>query len=220
MRQVLMCAMVAAAPARVLAQEAAAAPTRLEASYVVRRDGKDVGRERLVVSPGQISQGRAGMRWELQSRLLSGDEIRAVLTQSSDGMLDALQLETRDAEGTKVLRAAHRGTRIVISLTGDRIRRARELPAAEHSVLLDEQLHGLLFVVKDLASDAGTALVGIYPRTGDRVNFTAKREAGAQGGMVIVLTGGLTGRLTIDADGRVNRMDLTSAKLVLERLPG
>jgi hypothetical protein len=220
MRQVLICTLIATMPARALAQDTAAAPVRLEASYVVRQDGKDVGRERLVVRPGQISQGRAGLRWELESRLLSGDEIRAVLTQSSDGMLDALQLETRDAEGSTVLRAAHRGTRIVISLTGDRIRRARELPAGEHSVLLDEQLHGLLFVTKDLATEAGIALVGIYPRTGDRVNFTARRQAGAQGGTVIVLSGGFTGRLTVDADGRVNRLDLTSHKLVLERLPG
>jgi hypothetical protein len=217
MRPLLAAALLVTLPLPALAQ---GETQRLSASYVVRQDGKETGRERLVVYQAALSSGAPGVRWELDVRRLSGDELKAVLRQSSDGMLDALQLETRGAEGSSVLRAAHRGSRLVISLTGDRIRRARELPASEHTVLLDAEVHGLLFAVKDLATEDGAPLVGIYPRTGDRVAFTARREAGPQGTTVVTLSGGLTGRLVVGGDGLVDRLDLTSARLVLERLPG
>jgi hypothetical protein len=199
------------APVSVAAQDV------FEATYVVQQGGKEIGREHLVLRAGQPSSG-AGSRIELDSKYAGAEEtVRGVLTRGSDGLIDALQLEVRRSSGTESIRAATRGNRVFITTSAQGARGGRELPANPSTVLLDEQLLTLLVIVPELGTAAGARLSAIYPRTGRRASFTATRASGPRGA-VIELTGDIAGRMLLDADGRLDRLELDSG-VSLSRLP-
>ena len=55
----------------------------------------------------------------------------------------------------------------------------RELPGGPDVVLLDDEVYSLYAPVADLATPAGERLTAIFPRTGKRAAFTARREPAA-----------------------------------------
>ena len=93
------------------------------------------------------------------------------------------------------------------------------MPGGPGVILLDEQLQALLLLVADLATPGGTRVTAVYPRTGQRANITARRVEGGPQGAVVELTGDLTGRMQLDANGRVDRMELPQSGIIVTRLP-
>jgi hypothetical protein len=94
----------------------------------------------------------------------------------------------------------------------------RELPGGPDVVLLDDQVHSLYAAVADQATAEGKRLTAIFPRTGRRAAFTARREGGGEGGRRrVALTGDITGTLVTDADGRLQRLELPAQNKVVKR---
>jgi len=68
------------------------------------------------------------------------------------------------------------------------------------------------------AVPAGRALTAIFPRTGKRATFTARRESGTAGGASrVALSGEITGTLITDAQGRLERLELPAKNTVVTR---
>ena len=193
-----------------------AAQGAYDATYVVQQGGKEVGRERIVLRPGQ-GGANAGTRVELEGRYANSENVRGVLTRGADGAIDALQLEVRRGNATESIRAAVRGNRVFITTNAQGARGGRELPADASTLLLDDQLITLLALVPGVATPTGTRLSIVYPRTGKRGAVTATRS-NASKGSVIELTGDVAGRMTLDAEGHIERIELANGTVVT-RLP-
>ena len=193
-----------------------AAQGAYDATYVVQQGGKEVGRERIVLRPGQ-GGANAGTRVELEGRYANSENVRGVLTRGADGAIDALQLEGRRGNATESIRAAVRGNRVFITTNAQGARGGRELPADASTLLLDDQLITLLALVPGVATPTGTRLSIVYPRTGKRGAVTATRS-NASKGSVIELTGDVAGRMTLDAEGHIERIELANGTVVT-RLP-
>ena len=85
----------------------------------------------------------------------------------------------------------------------------RELPGGPDVVLLDDGVFSLYHPVAELATPAGRTLTAIFPRSGKRATFTARRESGSAGGAGrVALSGDITGTLVTDAHGRLERLEL------------
>jgi hypothetical protein len=101
--------------------------------------------------------------------------------------------------------AAGAGARIVLKTIAKGSDAAQEMPGGPDVVLLDDNAVGLFTAVADLATPAGTRLSALYPRTGRRAAFVAKKN-----GSQVSLTGGISGTLTIDGSGRLTRAELSN----------
>jgi hypothetical protein len=192
-----------------------------EATYSVQQRGKDIGTEHVILRNTTGSPGTQGLRLEFEGTFPgSGETLRGSLARGTDGSLDQLQLEVRRGGATETLRAAQRGNRIVVTVSNAQgSRGGKEMPGGSDVILLDEQLQALLLLVADLATTGGTRVTAIYPRTGQRANITAKRIEGGPRGAIVELSGDLTGRMQLDANGRVDRMDLPQSGIIVTRLP-
>jgi hypothetical protein len=192
-----------------------------EATYSVQQRGKDIGTEHIVLRTGTATGGASALQLEFEGKFPASQEtLRGTLTRASDGTLDQLQLEVRRSGSTETFRAAQRGNRIFITLSSAQgSRGGKEMPGGPGVILLDEQLQALLLLIADLATVGGTRVTAVYPRTGQRANITARRIEGGPRGAVVELTGDLTGRMQLDANGRVDRMDLPQSGIIVTRLP-
>jgi len=210
-RRLLLLAIALALPSRAAAQE------RVTSSFMVTEEGREVGKERVTlltaVDSGQV------VRFQLAAERLAGRGMEAVVSRSSSGDFDALQMEYRDSAGTEIVRAGRRGNRIIVTSGGPAGRRTRELPATDPMVLLDEDLHALLYVAAALATPSGRVVTGLYVRSARRVSFTATRRGMGDRGSAVDFTGGLTAYLLLDASGRLQRLELPTQKVVLTPLP-
>jgi hypothetical protein len=197
-----------------------AAQVIFEATYSVQQHGKDIGTEHVVLR-NSTSAGAAGVRLDFEGKFPSAQEtLRGSLVRGSDGALDQLQLETRRGSAVETIRAAQRGNRIFITVNSDQgSRGGKEVPGGPGVILLDEQLQALLLLLADLATPGGTRVTGVYPRTGKRSSITVRRIDGGPRGAVVELTGDLNGRMQLDAQGRVDRIDLPQSGMVVTRLP-
>jgi hypothetical protein len=84
--------------------------------------------------------------------------------------------------------------------------------------LLDDAVFSLYHPVAELATPAGRTLTAIFPRTGKRATFTARRESGSAGGVSsVALSGDISGTLVTDGQGRLERLELPSKGTVVKR---
>jgi hypothetical protein len=207
-RPVLWC--LVALPVVLSAQE------RSTSAYVVTQNGHEVGKARLTL---ESSGGGPPSRVKVDASTLAGQHTEAMVSRSTDGRFDTLQMEVADSAGTELVRAGMRGSRIIVTSTGPTGRRTRELPAGEFVVLLDESLHGLLYIAAELATPSGQALTGLYVRTGRRASFTATRRDMGSRGSAVDFKGDVTAQLLLDSRGQMLRLDLPDDRIALSPLP-
>ena len=189
----------------------ATAQATYDATYVVQQNGREIGRERVVLRAGQ---GGDNSRLELESRYAGASETaRAVLTRGAGSSFESLQLELRQQASTETIRVSSQGNRIFITTTAQGARGGRELPGGPGVIMLDDRLLGLLTIVPDVATADGVRLTAVSPRTGKRTTFSARRQ-----GQRVELAGEVAGRIDLDADGRVERITLDNG-IILSRLP-
>lgn len=182
-----------------------------EATYVVQQNGREIGRERVVLREGQPGD---KSRLELESRYSGAPETaRAVLSRTEGAAFESLQLELRRQDGTETIRVTNQGNRIFITTTAKGARGGRELPGGPAVVMHDDRLLGLLVAVPDVVPEASAQLTAVSPRTGKRTTFTARRVEGA-----IELSGDIAGRITLDKNGRVDKIVLNDGT-TLSKLP-
>ena len=191
-----------------------------EATYSVQQHGKDIGTEHVILR-NSTGAGTTRLRLDFEGKFPASQEtLRGSLSRGGDGALDQLQLEVRRGSTIETIRAAQRGNRIFITVSSDQgSRGGKEIPGGPGVILLDEQLQTLLLLVAELATPGGTRVTSVYPRSGRRANITVRRIEGGPRGAVVELTGDLNGRMQLDAQGRVDRMDLPQTGIVVIRLP-
>jgi hypothetical protein len=197
-------------PTPLVAQE------RSTSAFVVTQDGREVGKTRLTL---ESTAGAPPGRVKVETSSLAGGRVSAMVSRSTDGRFDTLQMEVEDSAGTELVRAGQRGTRIIVTSTGPRGRRTRELPAGDFVVLLDETLHGLLYLAAELATPSGQPLTGLYVRTGRRVGVTATRRDMGSRGSAVDLSGDISAQLLLDPRGQLLRLDLPNERITLSPLP-
>lgn len=186
----------------------------VDLTFTLEDGGKEAGREHVVISP--VRSGATSGRIQIDARNRAArEDFRATLTRTGS-TVDGLVLDIRGPAGTLVVRAANRGGRVFISTTGEGARGGRELPGGANVIFVDSALHTLILPVVDLATPEGTKLSAIYVRTGNRVDFAAKRVEGG-GRTTVELSGGLSGQIKLDKDGLVEEMTLGSRRLVRSR---
>ena len=114
--------------------------------------------------------------------------------------------------------AAGSGARLIVRTVAKGSESGRELPGGPDVVLLDDQVFSLYLPVAELATPDGRQLTGIFPRSGKRATFTARRESGTPGGAGRVsLSGDLTGTLVVDGRGRLERLELPAKSTIVTR---
>lgn len=191
-----------------------------EATYSVQQRGKDIGTEHVILRTEAPGSTTSNLRLEFDGKFPANQEtLRGTLVRGNTGALDQLQLEVKRPNSTETLRAVQRGNRIYITTTGQGSRGGKEIAGGSGVVLLDEQLQALLLLVADVATAKGTQLTAIYPRSGQKANIVAKRVDGGPKGAVVELSGDLTGRMQLDSAGRVERMELPQAGIIVTKLP-
>jgi hypothetical protein len=193
-----------------------AEPIRL----VVQESGREIGSEEFILEKGR-ARGAAGTTLTASARYPTNKpatQLNAVLERSQESALAKFQLEVEGPEGTTVILAAGSGARLIVRTVAKGSESGRELPGGPDVVLLDDGVYSLYAAVADLATTAGRPLTAIFPRTGRRASFSARREGGGEGGrMRVALSGDISGTLVTDADGRLQRLELPGRNITVIR---
>ncbi len=189
-------------------------------NLIVTQDGKEIGRESFTLAPGR-GRGAPGTTLSATARYPATaptTRLTALLERTPESAIAKFQLDVESPEGTTVILAAGTGARLVVRTVAEGSESGRELPGGPDVVLLDDEVHSLYVAVADLATSGGKRLTAIFPRTGRRAAFTARREDGGQAGRRrVALTGDIAGTLVTDAEGRLHRLELPTQNKVVTR---
>jgi hypothetical protein len=198
----------------------AAAQAPLETKLVITQGGQEIGREEFTVRPTR-ARGLPGSTIIAAARYPSTGpttRLAATLERTPDSALAKFQLDVESAGQVTVILAAGSGARLIVRTVAKGSESGRELPGGPDVVLLDDAVYALYMPVADLATPTGRPLTAIFPRTGRRASFTARRDSGAAGGASrVTLSGDITGTLTTDAQGRLTRVELPALGTVATR---
>ena len=193
----------------------------LDTKLVIAQGGRETGREEFTLRPGR-GRGAPGStliavaRYPATNPLL---KLAATLERTPESALAKFQLEVEGPNGTTVILAAGSGARLIVRTVAKGSEAGRELPGGPDVVLLDEGVSSLYIAVADLATSGGRALTGVFPRTSRRASFRAKLESGGEGrGRRVSLSGDINGTLVTDANGRLQRLELTDSGIVVTRV--
>ena len=195
----------------------AAAQERADSRLVVQQGGREIGREEFTLRQSR-GRGVAGTSIVASARYPATNPttlLAATLERTPEGTLAKFQLDVESGGVVTVILAAGAGGRLIVRTVGQGSESGRELPGGPDVVLLDDQIFSLYAAVADLATPAGRPLTAVFPRSGKRAAFTARREGGGGTPSRVTLTGGLTGTLLTDAQGRVERLELPSQGMVV-----
>ena len=198
---------------QVLGQEA------LEISLVVTQEGREIGREGFTLRPGR-GRGATGSTLVAVSRYPATNpllKVAATLERTPEFALAKFQLDVEGPNGTTIILAAGSGARLIVRTVAKGSEAGRELPGGPDVVLLDESVYSLYTAVADLATPAGKSLTGVFPRSGRRASFVARRESAGTGASRVTLTGDLIGTLVTDSKGRLQRLELPGAGILVSR---
>jgi hypothetical protein len=198
----------------------AAAQEPLETKLVVAQGGQEIGREEFTLRSTR-GRGLPGSTIIAAARYPSINpttRLAATLERTPDSALAKFQLDVESAGAVTVILAAGSGARLIVRTVAKGSESGRELPGGPDVVLLDDAVFSLYHPVAELATPAGRTLTAIFPRTGKRATFTARRESGTAGGASrVALSGEITGTLTTDAQGRLERLELPATSTVVTR---
>ncbi|HSM15788.1 MAG TPA: hypothetical protein VK845_02170 [Gemmatimonadales bacterium] len=199
----------------------AAAQALDQGTLSIRQDGREVGREQFVLRQGRGRGDGPGTTLTSTARFRSGDSVRtfvAVLQRTPAGSIAAFQYDLPPTSATRRILAATDGGRLTVRSLGEDMEAARQWPATPSMVLLTDSVFVLYAAIADLATPGGSSLTAVFPRTGVRIGFTATRLPGSRPTETTVqLSGGLTGTVTLDAAGHLERLDLPNGISVVRR---
>jgi hypothetical protein len=198
----------------------AAAQEPLETKLVVTQNGQEIGREEFTFRPTR-GRGLPGTTIIAAARYPSTGpttRLAATLERTPDSSLAKFQLDVESAGAVTVILAAGSGARLIVRTVAKGSESGRELPGGPDVVLLDDAVFSLYHPVAELATPAGRTLTAIFPRSGKRATFTARRESGSAGAAGrVTLSGEITGTLVTDAHGRLERLELPAKGTVVTR---
>ncbi len=190
-----------------------------EATLVIHRTGREVGREDFTLRRGRAGDSE-GTTLASVARYPSGTpsvQLGAVLERTAAGEMAAFKLEVEAAAGVTRVRAQGSRTRVAVQHASRGTEHAHEYPAGAKTVILDDSLFALYTAVSDFASPAGERITAIFPRADRRVSFIARKETPVDSGGVAVsrtqLSGDLSGAIWTDGEGHLMRIELTDTKV-------
>ena len=193
---------------------------RPEVKLLVQQGGRETGREEFSLRPSR-ARGLPGSTIVAAARYPATNpttQLTATLERTPEGALAKFQLDVESGGVVTVILAAGSGARLIVRTVGAGSESGRELPGGPDVVLLDDQVYSLYAAVADLATPAGRPLTAVFPRTGKRATFTARKEPGGNGGGArVTLTGDIAGTLVTDGQGRVQRLELPGQGLVVAK---
>jgi len=179
----------------------------------------EVGREQFAMIsgrrgglPGSTIRGVASYPTSRPKTRLTG-----ILERTGPQTLAAFQVEVAGELPSRTVAELSRNRLTVRTAAGDR-ESAQELPGGPDLVALDDSVYSFWFAIPDLATEEGTTLRFIFPRTGTRGTFVARRESVPDAPSSIVLSGDIEGRIILDAEGRFNGLVLPARKVEVLRL--
>ncbi|HEY8106662.1 MAG TPA: hypothetical protein VIE46_11200 [Gemmatimonadales bacterium] len=195
-----------------------AAPTAAQQTFdralTVQQGGKEIGREDYSVRPGTrtgASVITARSRYPALSPTL---QLGATQERAADGSIAKFELDVQAPEGNVVILAAGSGARLIVRSVSKGSEAGRELPGGRDLVLLDDRVFSLYLALADVATPAGARVTAVFPRGGRRATIVARRESGPSGA-TIQLSGDVIGTLTVDPQGRFQRLELPSTGIVV-----
>lgn len=198
----------------------AAAQEPLETKLVVTQGGQEIGREEFTLrsTRGRGLPGSSIIAAARYPSINPSTRLAATLERTPDSALAKFQLDVESAGAVTVILAAGSGARLIVRTVAKGSESGRELPGGPDVVLLDDEVFSLYHPVAELATPAGRTLTAIFPRTGKRATFSARRDSGTPGGASrVTLSGDITGTLTTDAQGRLERLELPAKNTVVTR---
>lgn len=214
MRAIVLCLLlVHSYPAFAPRRASAYAQGAFEGTYVVRQGGAEIGRETFALRQGR-DRGIPGSTLTVDARYPGTKlQLTARLERAEAGTLAAFKLEIQSPEGTSAILAAGSGARLIVRTVAKGSEAGKEIPSGPNVLLLDDNIYSLYLVAADAATPSGAQLTAVFPRTGGRSPFTARREAGPAR---VQLTGGISGTLTLDGAGRVTHMEFPANNVVVD----
>jgi hypothetical protein len=189
-----------------------------ETKLVIQQAGREIGREQFTLNQGR-GRGATGSRLRATAQYPTNNptlRLNATLERTPESALAKFQLDVEGPEGPTVILAAGSGARLIIRTVAKGSEAGRELPGGPDVVLLDDQVFSLYAAVADMATPGGKSLTAVFPRTARRATFVARRDPGG-GGARVTLSGDIRGNLTIDAMGRLERLELPESGIVVSR---
>ncbi len=197
----------------------AVAQQPLETKLVIQQGGRETGREEFTLrqSRGRGLPGTTIIAAARYPAAAPTTQLAATLERTPEPALAKFQLDVESAGAVTVILAAGSGARLIVRTVAKGSESGRELPGGPDVVLLDDAVYSLYTEVADLATPAGRPLTAIFPRTGRRASFTARREPGANGGTKVTLAGDISGSLVTDAQGRLERLELPGQGILVAR---
>jgi hypothetical protein len=208
--RLLLTALALSIPAALVAQESTTIP------LTIQRNGQDVGREEYSLrsaGPGRGTALSTTVRYPGNPPL----QVSATLERSPESGIAKFELDVQGPGGPLVILAAGSGARLIVRSVARGAEAGKEMPGGRDVVLLDEAVHALYLQIVELATPAGARLTAVFPRTSRRVSFSARREAGENGGARFQLSGEVAGTLTVDAQGNLVRLELPGSGTVVTR---
>ena len=208
--RLLLTALTLSVPAAVMAQESATIPLSIQ------RGGQEVGREEYSLRSG--GPGR-GIALSTTARYTGNPplQVSATLERTPESGIAKFELDVQGPGGPLVILAAGSGTRLIVRSVARGAEAGKEMPGGRDVVLLDDAVFALYLQIAELATPAGGKVTAVFPRTSRRVAFTARREAGENGGSRFQLSGEVSGTLTVDAQGNLVRLELPGSGIVVTR---
>jgi hypothetical protein len=203
-----------------LTASSASAQEASEARLVVTQEGRETGREEFTLRQGR-GRGAPGSTLVSVARFPATNptlKLAATLERTPEFALAKFQLDVEGPNGTTVILAAGSGARLIVRTVAKGSEAGRELPGGPDVVLLDDDVYSLYIAVADLATPAGKALTGVFPRTSRRASFVARREGGGGTGATrVTLSGDINGTLATDPKGRLQRLEFPGAGILVRR---
>ncbi len=195
-----------------------------QGTLVIRLSGREIGREDFKVRPAR--QGRAGGDSLVTSARYPDPgpqaELHAALERSS-GAGFTFHLDILTPQGASQIYASGGRNRVTVRSVARGSETGREYPAGWPLVILDDSLFALFLPAAELATVAGQRISAIFPRTGKRLTFLARREGqtvrvGEADLILIQFTGDLEGSLYLDAQSRLARIVFPGTAMEATRL--
>jgi hypothetical protein len=194
---------------------AVAAQQTLDQVLSVQQNGREIGREEYTVQRGGRTGGTtltARARYPASYPTL---QIGLTEERSPDGTIAKFELDVQAPEGNVVILAAGSGARLIVRSVTKGSEAGRELPGGRDLVLLDDGIYSLYLPVADAATASGARLTAIFPRSGRRATLVARRESGPDETVRIQLAGDIPGTLIVDAEGRLQRLELPASGTIV-----
>ncbi|MEP7228523.1 MAG: hypothetical protein ABI785_14250 [Gemmatimonadales bacterium] len=190
-----------------------------QGALVIRVGDVEIAHEQFLLQPGR----RGGLTGSTLHATASYPPVRprlqysAILERGATQALSAFQVEFDGNTPERTVAELSRD-RLTVRIASPTREAAHEYPGGTDLVALDDSVYSLWMAVADLASEEGSTLRVIYPRTGWRGRIVVTRRRVPNGPPSISVTGDITGEILLDQNGRFAGLLLPAKQVEVRRL--